>query len=203
MSGTIEKKQLDNIATWMIAIKETNLPSVLKGVFFMDGNPLPDDCITFYNIEWDSQNKTLALPVSAPLQWTFHNTIFGWLLLRSSQLTRFTYKIEFADASLQHGQVIPFGLGIRIPKWVIDATIDKEENSPNGDIWYRKNRWFGGISRAGEYTLRRVVDEDGNYTPAFKQMLTKVQNECLVIARNSKDESEKLLSISREQAIGQ
>jgi hypothetical protein len=186
MTLKIEKKQLDNIATWMTSIKETNLPSVLKGVFFMDGNPLPDDCITFYNLEWDSQKQTLFLPVFAPLQWTFHNTIFGWLLLRASQLTRFTYKIEFADESLQHGQVIPFGLGIRVPKWIVDATIHREENS-KGDIWQRKNLWFGGILRVGEYTLRRIVDEDGNYTPAFKEMLAKVENECLVVPRNSKD----------------
>lgn len=183
MSGTIEKKQLENIATWMIPIKETNLPNVLKGVFFMDGNPLPDDCITMYNLEWDIHKRTLVLPVSAPLQWTFHNTIFGWLLLRSVQLTRFSYKIEFADESLQYGQIITLILGLPVPKWIVDTTMQREENSQ--DTWQRKNRWFGGISRLGEYTLRRVVDENGNYTPAFQEMLTKVQNECLVIGRNS------------------
>ncbi len=57
MIASIEKKQLDNIATWMIPITETNLPSLLKGVFFMDGNPLPDDCITMYNLEWDKDPR--------------------------------------------------------------------------------------------------------------------------------------------------
>ncbi|MBH8553583.1 hypothetical protein I8751_14620 [Nostocaceae cyanobacterium CENA357] len=181
MSESIEKRQLDNIATWMIPIAQTKLPSVLKGVFFMDGNPLPDDCITMYNLEWDTQNNSLVLPVFAPVQWTFHNSILGWLLLLGAQLAQFAYKIEFEDATLQQAQITPLAFGISVPRWIIDATMCRGENSHNGDIWKRKNVWFGGVPRIGEYTLRRIVDENGEYTPAFKDMLTKVQNECLVI----------------------
>jgi hypothetical protein len=185
MTETIEIKQLDNIATWMIPIKQTDLPSVLKGVFFMDGNPLPDYCITMYNLEWDSENLSLDLPVFAPVQWSFHNSILGRLLLLGAKLTQFTYKIQFEDATLQRSQITPFALGLPIPRWIVYPTMSQVENSHNGDTWKRKNVWFGGRSRIGEYTLRRVVDEDGSYTPAFNYMLTKVQNECLVIVNDS------------------
>ncbi|KYC38119.1 hypothetical protein WA1_37860 [Scytonema hofmannii PCC 7110] len=183
MIGAIEKKQLDNIATWMIPVKQTNLPTVLKGVFFMDGNPLPDDCITMYNLEWDTETRSFVLPVFAPVQWTFHNSILGWILLRSAQLTQFQYKFQFDDETLQRAQITPFAFGLPIPKWIVDLTMIQDKDSNNGDIWQRKNVWFGGIPRIGEYTLRRVVDEDGRYTPAFNDMLTLVQNECLAIAR--------------------
>ncbi|MBW4644916.1 MAG: hypothetical protein KME23_18315 [Goleter apudmare HA4340-LM2] len=181
MFGSIEKKQLDNIATWMTSTRETKLPSVLQGVFFMDGNPLPDDCITFYNLEWDAQTLTLLLPVFGRLQWTFHNSILGLLLLRGAQLVQFTYKIQFEDATLQRSQIIPLALGIPIPRFLIDATMCQEKDSKDGDTWKRKNIWLGGIPWVGEYTLRRIVDADGNYTPAFNDMLAKVQNDCLVI----------------------
>ncbi|MBE9216225.1 hypothetical protein IQ247_26790 [Plectonema cf. radiosum LEGE 06105] len=184
MNIKIEKKQLDNIATWMKPVKETNLPSILKGVFFMDGNPLPDDCITMYNLEWDAQNNTLFLPVFGQLQWTFHNSIQGRLLLISSWLSQFTYKIQFEDDTLKKSQIIPLSFGIPIPRWIVDATMCQDENSHNGDTWKRKNLWFGAIPRFADYTLRRIVDENGNYTTAFKDMLAKVENECLVIARN-------------------
>ncbi|WP_298906980.1 hypothetical protein [uncultured Nostoc sp.] len=187
MAELIEKKQLNNIATWMIPIKQTNLPSVLKGVFFLDGNPLPDTCITMYNLEWDTQKRSLDLPVFAPLQWTFHNSIGGWILLHLIQWFKVTYKIQFTDETLQQAQIIPFLLGIEISTSIVSFTMSQDKNSPNGDIWHRKNVWFGGFSRAGEYTLRKVVDEGGRYTPAFNNMLTRVPNECLVIARNSKD----------------
>jgi hypothetical protein len=187
MIASIEKKQLDNIATWMIPITETNLPSPLKGVFFMDGNPLPDDCITMYNLEWDKQNLSLVLPVFAPVQWTFHNSILGWLLLIGAQLARFTYKIQFEDETLQRSQIIAFTFGLQIPKWILDFTMIQDENSKNGDLWQRKNVFFGVIPGIGDYILRKVVDEEGKYTPAFKDMLTKVKNDCLVIVRDSKD----------------
>ncbi len=189
MTIKIEKKQLDNIATWMKSVKETNLPSILKGVFFMDGNPLPDDCITMYNLEWDAENNSLLLPVFGELQWTFHNSILGWLLLILAWLSRFSYKIEFEDETLKKSQITPFALGIPLPKWIINATMFQEENSDNGDIWQRKNIWFGVIPGIGDYTLRRIVDENGNYTPAFNDMLTKVDNDCLVVARNSTEEN--------------
>lgn len=181
MLGKIETKRLDNIATWMKSTKETKLPDILKGVFFMDGNPLPDDCITFYNLEWNTETLTLFIPVFGILQWTFHNTFQGWLLLRGAQLVQFTYKIQFEDATLQKAQITALALGIPIPRWIVDPTMCQHPNSQNGDTWKRRNVWLGGIPRIGEYTLRRVVDANGNYTPAFQDMLTKVEEECLVI----------------------
>ncbi|MDJ0733794.1 MAG: hypothetical protein QNJ47_06850 [Nostocaceae cyanobacterium] len=181
----IEKQQLDNIATWIKPTKETNLPDILKGVFFMDGNPLPDDCMTFmYNSEWDAEKLTLFLPVFAEVQWTFHNSIPGQLLLLAVWLTRLTYKIQFEDETLRIAQIIPLTFGIPTPKWIVDFTMCQDENSHNGDTWKRKNLWFRLIPGIGDYTLQKIVDKDGRYTPAFKDMLSKVENECLVIANN-------------------
>ena len=182
MTGTIEKRLLNDISTWMRPIQETNLPTILKGVFFMDGNPLPDTCITMYNLEWDSQNLSLFLPVYGPLQWTFHDSIFGWLLLLAAQISQFTYKIQFEDATLKSADIIPFSFGLPIPKWIAAFSMYQTENSSNGNTWKRKNVWLGGVSRIGEYTLRRVVDADGNYTAAFQDMLNKAPNQCLVVA---------------------
>ncbi|MBR8834248.1 MAG: hypothetical protein DSM106950_09470 [Stigonema ocellatum SAG 48.90 = DSM 106950] len=145
MTGTIEKRILNDISTWMKPIQETNLPAILKGVFFMDGNPLPDTCITMYNLEWDSQNLSLSLPVYGPLQWTFHDSIFGWLLLLAAQISQFTYKIQFEDATLQSAQIISFSFGLPIPKWIADFSMCQTEDSRNGDTWKRKNVWLAAV----------------------------------------------------------
>ncbi|MBV6627837.1 MAG: hypothetical protein KI793_33765 [Rivularia sp. (in: Bacteria)] len=189
MNLQIENKQLDNIATWMQPVKETNLPNILKGVFFMDGNPLPDDCITMYNLEWDAENNTLFLPVFGQLQWTFHNSISGKLLLIAAWLSQLTYKIQFEDETLKKAQIIAYSFGIPIPKWIVNPTMCQDESSDNGNIWQRKNIWLNTITGFGDYTLRKVVDENGNYTSAFNDMLAKVENECLVVARNSIEEN--------------
>ena len=64
----IKQQQLSNIATWMTGEESKDLPEVLQGLFFMDGNPLPDDCITMYNSQWDAKNLTLLLQVFALIQ---------------------------------------------------------------------------------------------------------------------------------------
>ncbi|MDX2241930.1 MAG: hypothetical protein NW224_14690 [Leptolyngbyaceae cyanobacterium bins.302] len=184
MTTAIEVKQLDTIADWMTAVTPTTLPDILKGVFFMDGNPLPDHCITFYNLAWDAVNRTISIPVTAPLQWTFHNTLPGWILLQGARLSSFTYKIQFKDDSLEWAQITPYTFGIPVPRWVVDTTLFRDPGT-NGDIWYRKNVWFGGVPRVGEYVLRRVVDRDGHYTPAHQQMLEKVNPECLVVVKSN------------------
>jgi hypothetical protein len=180
MLNPVEPKELKDIATWMTPSKATDLPPLLKGIFFMDGNPLPDTCLTLNNLEWDSVNNSLKLPVAAPLQWTFHRNFRGLLLLRLAQISRFTYKLQFEDATLQRSQIIPFLLGIPMPTWLVYLTMERDADS-NGDVWHRRNLWFGGVPRIGEYTMRRVVDAAGQTTPAFNAMLKKAPNECWAV----------------------
>ncbi|MEG4630836.1 hypothetical protein QUB56_14700 [Microcoleus sp. AR_TQ3_B6] len=40
-------------------------------------------------------------------------------------------------------------------------------------MWYRRNSFFGQLADSG-YTLRRIVDKDGNYTSAFPDMPSKL-----------------------------
>jgi hypothetical protein len=42
----IEKKQIKDIANRMKVEHPAELPAVLQGIFFMDGNVLLDDCLT-------------------------------------------------------------------------------------------------------------------------------------------------------------
>jgi len=180
MPTAIAVKQLDNIAEWMREVTPTELPTILKGVFFMDGNPLPDHCITFYNLPWDASTRSCVIRVAAPLQWTFHDSLPGWLLLQGARFSDFAYKIQFQDDLFEEAQITPYTFGIQVPRWIVNSTMIRDSGT-NGDCWYRKNIWFGGLTRVGEYKLRRVVDAVGGYTPAHKDMLEKVAASCLVI----------------------
>ena len=179
----IQKKQLKDIATWMKPEKLTELPEILQGIFFMDGNILPDDCLTMSGGKWNPDDLTLSLPVAAPKIWTFHSSLAGKMLLYGAKLSRITYLFRFTDQSLRHAHITPIVFGLSIPQWIADFLLDIDENHPNGDIWYRKNIFFGGSPDKG-YTLRRIVDKDGNHKPAFEDMLAKVDNDCLIIAKD-------------------
>ena len=183
LAMVIKERQLNNIATWMTGEESKDLPEVLQGVFFMDGNPLPDDCITMYNSQWDAKNLTLLLQVFAPIQWTFHASIAGRFLIYFVKLFRVTYEFRFDDETLKSADIIPILLGFKVPKFLANFLIEQDENTPNGDTWYRTNILFG-FSSSGGYILRRIVNKNGNYTPAFSNMLSKVNNDCLVISED-------------------
>ena len=57
------------------------LPEVLQGIFFMDGNVLPDDCFTMYSSDWNADQLTLLLRVFDPVIWTFHSSMGGRMLV--------------------------------------------------------------------------------------------------------------------------
>ncbi|NJK70398.1 MAG: hypothetical protein HC941_31300 [Microcoleus sp. SU_5_3] len=181
---TIEKKQNKDIATWMQVEHPTELPEVLKGIFFMDGNVLPDYCITMQSADWNPNNLTLLLRVFDPIIWTFHSSMAGRMLLQLAHFSRFSYLFRFSDETLQHAHITPIVFGLSIPPWLVDFSIDLEQNTPNGDIWYRKNSFFGGPAESA-YILRRVVDKNGNQIPAFQDMLSKIDEDCLIITKSS------------------
>ena len=76
----IEEQRFDRIQTWMPTGQGTNLPDVLKGIYFMDGNKLPDDCFTM-DARWYWDSLTLFIRVFDPLQWTFHPSNSGRIFL--------------------------------------------------------------------------------------------------------------------------
>lgn len=180
----IKKKQLKDIVTWMKVKHPTELPEVLQGIFFMDGNGLPDDCLTMYGSEWNADTLTLLLPVFAPVRWTFHSSTAGRILLHLVRFSRLTYSIRFSNETLQRAHITPILFRWYVPQWIVDFLMDRDESNPNGDIWHRKNSWFRRPPNGG-YTLRRIVDKDGKDTPAFQDMLSKVDNDCLIIVKDS------------------
>ena len=182
MNIIIENKQNKDIATWMQVEHPKELPEVLKGIFFMDGNALPDYCLTMQSADWNPDNLTLLLRVFDPIIWSFHSSPAGRMLLQFVHWTRFSYLFRFSDATLQHAHITPIVLGFSVPPWLADFLIDRDPNTPNGDIWERKNSFFGRPAEYA-YTLRRVVDKNGTPTAAFADMLSKVAEDCLIAAK--------------------
>ena len=86
----IEEKQLKDIANWMKVEHPAELPEVLQGIFFMDGNVLPDDCLTMYSSDWNAEQLTLLLRVFDHVIWTFYSSIAGRMLLYLVKFSRFT-----------------------------------------------------------------------------------------------------------------
>jgi hypothetical protein len=177
----IQTKHLKDIANWMKPENPSELPEILQGIFFMDGNVLADYCLTMSGGKWNSDDLTLTLPVFAPMVWSFHDSDEGKNLLDSVVENRLIYVIQFTDRTLYHARITPIWADVPVPPSKMVFFMDIDENEPNGDIWYRTNSFNGNPPEKG-YVLRRIADGKGNYLPAFENMLAKVDKDCLIIS---------------------
>jgi len=103
-----------------------------------------------YSSDWNPDQLTLLLRIFDPVIWTFHSSMGGRMLVYLVKFSRFTYLFRFSDATLQHGHITPIVFGGSVLQWLVDFLIDRDPNTPNGDIWYRRNVriqvWKKGIS---------------------------------------------------------
>lgn len=90
----------------------------------MDGNVLPDDCLTMYSSDWNADPLTLLLRVFDPVIWTFPSSLAGRMLVYLAKFSRFTYLFRFSDATLQHGHITPIVFGWSVRQWLVDFLIE-------------------------------------------------------------------------------
>ena len=178
---SFEERQFKTIDTWMPTGRGTNLPDVLQGIYFMDGNPLPEDCVTL-NSTWDAENRTLRFKAFEPHQWTFQATAAGRIWLSLVRILGAGVEIRFQDDTLRHAVVRPTMYGLfSMPRFLMEWTMTQTQDSVNGETWDRRNTIFFRLIPTGGYVLRKIVDHKGQKTAAFNQMLTQVQETCLVV----------------------
>lgn len=180
----VEENKFKTINQWMPTGQGTELPEILQGIYFMDGNVLPDDCVTL-SADWNATTLTLQLPVFGPRQWTFHPSLAGRGLLMLVKLSKFVYEIQFKDETLRQAVVIPSIRGFRIPRWLLEFTMTQTEESIKGEVWDRRNTIFFRLIPVGGYTLRKIVTGKGRKTPAFAKMLSQVTETCIVVVNSS------------------
>ena len=154
----VEQRKLEDIGTWMLAGKRPEVPEVLRGVFFMDGNPLPEDCGTFQGLDWNAETRTVAVPMFGHLQWTYEDSSRGRRLLFGAKFFRNTLEFRFEDDSLREARITPIFFGFfRMPWWLTEYTLTRVEDDTNGDTWYRRNSRLFRSRPFGGYTLRRIL----------------------------------------------
>ena len=85
---------------------------------------------------------------------------------------------------MESAQITPIIFGLRTPKWLVDFSMVQKEDSTNGNIWDRKNSWLGGLFDNFGYTLRKVLDKNGQPTSEFAGVQSKIPQEFLVVTKN-------------------
>ncbi len=175
----LEEFSSDQVERLMrLPTRESGIPEVLQGLWWMDGNPLPDKVISFGGSDWDAARRQTRIRVFGEGVWTWHPDLAGRSAYEFARRTRLTYEIQFND-DLTFGTITPiFFLGgreLRAPQSLVKFTV----RFISDGLWLRESSFFGRLSHA--YALRRIVGEDGQRVePAYQQYLEAAPQTSLV-----------------------
>ncbi|TPX56747.1 hypothetical protein CcCBS67573_g09318 [Chytriomyces confervae] len=172
---------------------DARVPSIWHGVFYTDGNPLPDETCSIANGTWHEAENAYYIPVYGPGVWGFDDNLAGRALYHAAKMVQLNYKIQFdAQTGIAsfHGIV---GLGTdhhhtttELPSWFGDFTAIPTEN-PN--IFIRRTLLAG---RETVYRLVRIVNGDGSRTPEYESIyLNRLNNDVVPDLPGSEGKSSK------------
>lgn len=180
-----------------IGTDATGTPKNLQGLWWMNGNPLADEVVSFAGAQWQEivedgevVGYSGTLPVFDEGVWSWHHSHAGHFLYGAVLAHRLVYVAKF-NKDFTQGVVLPRikPLGVLPtltipPSMLVEFTmtqVDENEFSRDSIV-------LGVPSR---YRFRRIVDADGIRLPAFDEYLEKVEvpNALLPICKNNTSET--------------
>lgn len=147
-----------------IAGASSGIPDTLQGLWWMDGNPLPDEVISFGASTWSAAEQATRIRVYGQRIWSWHGNILGRLLYHMARMSRLVYELHF-DPDLTLGTITPnisvLGARFRVPESLLRLTLRRKGDG----LWLRESRFFGVFHHV--YHLRRIVGGDGARLDTF------------------------------------
>jgi hypothetical protein len=166
--------------------KNNGFPDHLQGIWWMNGNPIPEILLTFANTKWDNEKKISYLKPNDPFSWTWvANGVLGKTFLGTGK-TNSTIEISFDKDNLDEIQKMISGDTLENGDFKINSdflwkyTLIDPQANPNeakkmyisgakkvfddpttigSDALIRRTKWLGAVT--GDYTLTRIVNGDG------------------------------------------
>ncbi|GAB5365948.1 hypothetical protein AAMO2058_001102200, partial [Amorphochlora amoebiformis] len=92
----------------------TTIPENLRGVWWMSGNPQPDDLTCLHRSIWYPSQRRLRIYLTGMDSWTWHDSVVAWTRAWSTATFRANYNFYF-DEDLKKAYIIPQMFGIAVP----------------------------------------------------------------------------------------
>ena len=172
--------QLDDVMT--IGSDATGTPENLQGLWWMDGNPLADEVVSFAGAQYEAIEEddevvgySAEIAVYDEAVWTWHNSFGGHLLYRLVNQQKLVYHGIF-NADFTHGEVTPiirpFSVlpEVEIPQSML---VNFSMTQVTEDEWSRDSVLFG---QSSSYRFRRIVDGEGNRLPAWDDFVQSIED---------------------------
>jgi len=196
----VQVRRADEVARVLYGRQHGNtpdLPDHLRGVFWFATNAAPELLVTFEGTYFNRKQRLINFDSGSPYSWSYSTGFVGWLYWFGLQCSYYhcaelhmkfdddnyssaslpLYVCGFCkDGTCCDGCWVPMGMW-----WTLQQT---DENTWDRDIYLYcnpKSRW-----ELGSYTLRRIIDQDGNELPAFREMMVSLESGEKIKGINSK-----------------
>lgn len=159
----------------------TGTPAPLQGLWWMDGNPLPDEIVSFAGTQFTAIEKNgtvvgyeAATPVYDQGAWSWHDSREGKGLHQLALKLRAVYRMVF-NADFTQGEitpvisVLPGPQKTEIPQSLV-LKFSLRQVSP---VEYSRDSIIAG--RSSQYRFRQIVDGEGQILPAYADYLASVK----------------------------
>jgi len=156
-------------------------PEDLQGVFWMDGNSIPEELACLSYAAWDEQNNTFVLnKVNGNCSWTYLDSSIGrfiaWFQERGEASGMQVFQFKARD--LKEGRIwscTSFDYEstnwlTSLGKWTMDRLDGPGVSFKRGCYWFHGA--FGDRLEFGSYTLRKIMNTDGTpLEPAYSEFV--------------------------------
>lgn len=171
----VDLYQLEDYMDW----DNSDLPLSFKGLWWMDGNPVPEVVVAFGAADFDEDTNSINFDYNAPGAYTLYPSLRSQALWESTYRTGSKGLVQFdSSMDLENPMMGDTGqlslrskiLGIPLDIKGMSVTYVKE------GLWQRVTT-VATLSHC--YNLRRIVDENGQKLPAYNHFIEKTQKEAL------------------------
>lgn len=144
----------------------TNTPEALQGIWWMNGNPLADELVSFASVKWqpiedngEVVGYTGSLPVYDSKVWSWHDSKGGKTLYKAVLAAKLVYVAQF-NKDFSYGIVTPtFKVG-PIPVKIDPSKLLTFAMRKVSENEYSRDSLIGGIP--SQYRFRRLIDGNGD-----------------------------------------
>lgn len=172
-------------SSWSAALRQrqsetAGVPTNMRGIWWMEGNPLPSTLVTNAHSVWDAATRSLTFDVGGPA-WIEAATRAGLNSLNAAAGFGYRYRIEFEDNSYERARIVPmYGERETVFSRLVDRILNFKlvyRSRVDGEpAWERVSGSLGIRPSGGNYRMRQVIDADGKpRAEALRDLIADVQ----------------------------
>ncbi len=170
----------DVIEHMIVGSDETNTPENLQGLWWMNGNPLADEVVSFAGVKWEeiAENGEVVgyvgtLPVYDQAVWTWHDSVAGRALYKAVLDAKLVYKARF-NKDFTSGVVTPtLQPGHKLFEIMPSKLLEFRMEQVDANEFARDSTIF---TLESSYRFRRIVDGKGQkLDDVFAEFLQNVE----------------------------